>query len=84
MVMSSRDGTLPAGWAVRVTTEELIRGQPLVMLFAAAISGPSEAEEAVKRRDRSTPNETVKAVSTLSKTTLDRLGLTPGDVGMLS
>jgi len=84
MVMSSRNGTLPAGWAVRVTTQQLIAGQPMVMLYAAAVSGPSEAEEAVKGRARSTPDEKIEAVAILAKSTLDRLGLAPGDVGMLS
>lgn len=49
MVMSSRDGTMPLGWYVRVTTTELVQGEPVTKLYLAGYSMPGEAEEAVKQ-----------------------------------
>jgi hypothetical protein len=81
--MSGRDGTLPPGWAVRVTTEQLIGGQPMVMIFAAAFSSPLEAVEAVKQQHKATPDEKVEALTVLRGDTLTALGIAPGQVVVL-
>ena len=77
------NGTKPAGWVVRVTTQQLVGGAPMTMLYAAAFFMPNEAEEAVRKRDRATPDEKVEAVDILSQTTLDRLGIGPGNVEVM-
>jgi hypothetical protein len=44
---------------------------------------PGEAEEAVRTRDRATPDEKVEAVDILNQSTLDRLGIGPKGVMQL-
>jgi hypothetical protein len=51
----------PPGWYVRVTTSELVQGEPVTVLYLAGYSMPGEAEEAV-RQTRSAAGEQYQAV----------------------
>jgi hypothetical protein len=83
MVMSSRDETLPAGWVVRIATKSLSGERPMTMMCAAVCSSPVEAEELVRSRDHSTPDEEIAAVGQLSRATIEALGLVQGQVSIL-
>jgi hypothetical protein len=75
MVMSSRDGTTPAGWRVRVTTpphEE--GGKPLIEEWVARAPRPHEAEEIVSRRTGATPDTKVQAYEVAPSSTIADLG----------
>jgi hypothetical protein len=81
--MANLDESSPAGWAVAITTEQRVRGQPVLRLCAVAVSGQSEAEEAVRNRDNAAPNEKVTAVAPLAQSTLDKVGVAPRGVRVL-
>jgi hypothetical protein len=49
--------------------------------YAAAIFVSKEAEEAVRKRDGATPDETVESVHAISQSLLDALGIKSGCVG---
>jgi hypothetical protein len=66
MAISSRDGTKPLGWYVRVTTTDFVQGEPVTKLYLAGYSMPGEAEEAVKQV-RSIPGEQYQAVDIVIK-----------------
>lgn len=79
--MATRDGKAPAGWMVSVKTKVL--GDETTSArtyYAAAIFIPSEAEEAVRKRDGATPDELVEAIEAISQATLDGLGVAKGGV----
>ena len=59
--MNEDENVTPLGWYVRVTTNDLIRGEPVTMLYLAGYPNSSEAEEAV-RRLRSISGEKYQAV----------------------
>lgn len=83
MTMSSRDGTLPAGWAVRVTTDQMIAGEPMMVIYAVAVSSPSEAVSIVREVAKTTADEDAKAVGVLKAETLKAYGIAPGQAAML-
>ena len=81
MVMSSRDGTMPSGWVVRVTMPDQTVTVGLPMLYAAMFSVPSDAVEAVKQHRRSpTTSEMYEAIKTLGTLYVERRKLTAGSV----
>ena len=60
MPMSSREGTMPRGWIVRVTMKD-----GTMVLYRAGFFLPSEAENAVKEV-RQLPGETYRAVDPIT------------------
>jgi hypothetical protein len=48
--------TQPIGWYVRVTTTEIVEGEPRTILYVVGYPTPEEAERAV-RQTRSLPGE---------------------------
>ena len=80
----NRDRVFPVGWAIRVVSGQPVRGRRVHTLYAAAFSSRAEALDAVKRRDNSSPDETLEVVTTLSRLTIDRMFMAPGDVWPLS
>ena len=52
---------MPIGWYVRVTTTEIVNGEPLTTLYVVGHATPREAEEAV-RLARSIPGEKYQAL----------------------
>jgi len=60
MAMSSREGTMPLGWIVRVTMQD-----GTMLLYKAGFFLPSEAENAVKEA-RGLPGEAYRAVDPIT------------------
>jgi hypothetical protein len=52
------------GWYVRVTTTDIVHGEPVTILYLAGYFLPEEVEEAV-RQARAINGETYKAVVTV-------------------
>lgn len=80
MVMTSDNGKLPGGWSVRITTQQLSGGPAMQALFIAGFTSPVDAEEAVKARDGSTPDEKVEVMSPLSHAEMAHYGAPYGEV----
>lgn len=80
MVTSDRDEAHPAGWSVRITTQQMSGGSPMQAIYIAGFSSPSDAVEAVRRRDGATPDEKVEALDPMPLSKLAGLGCKPGEV----
>jgi len=77
MVMSSRDGTLPPGFWVRATKTDPVGGYPEMTMYVASTSDPGEAKKIVQVIVGG--GSDVAVVGAAALTTIERLGIKPGE-----
>jgi len=81
-MMSSRIGTLPVGFIVVVENRHrLALGAPIALAYAATFPNPVDALNAVKKLG--SPNEKVRVVAEMQKSTATVLGLSNKTVKQL-
>lgn len=68
------------GWAVSVLTERLGGGEPMMVLYAAALPDQSAAIEAVCKWLGYLPGDGVGEANPISRQVVTALGRTPGEV----
>jgi hypothetical protein len=74
--MTKRDEAETTGWSVRVASRSRGSDETWLVWLASA----DEAVEAVRRRSRAAPDETVTAISPAPATKLRAFGLAPGGI----
>lgn len=79
--MSSRDGTMPEGWAISAPTGITIAGASERTLYAVRVSTPNEAQTIALSHLPQFSTDQIRVVGTLTKATLDKFGIKPGEIG---